>query len=103
MSEVVSLVNAEPGGLRAEHVAGRLGLDKDSAGRYLRRATDAGRIKRTGRGLYTPLSEVSGVSGSGVVVAFPARPDRSGQTGQPDTSDTYVEVDDLPLWDGGDE
>lgn len=103
MSEVVSLVIAEPGGLRAEHVAERLGLDKDSAGRYLRRATDAGRIKRTGRGLYTPLSEVSEVSGSGVLLAFPARPDTSAQTGQPDTSDTHVEVDDLPLWDGADE
>lgn len=69
MAEVVALVNRTPAGVRAEVIATALGIDKDSAGRYLRRAADAGRIDRTGRGLFKPLSEVSEVSAT--ILAFP--------------------------------
>lgn len=84
MASVVAAVNHNPAGVRAEQVAADLDIDKDSAGRYLRRAAEAGRINRAGRGLYTPLSEVSEVSDS--TTLFHTEPDTT------DTTDTHVEA-----------
>jgi hypothetical protein len=105
MAEVVRTVNRTVSGLRAEQVAEELGIDKDSAGRYLRRAVEAGRIERAGRGLYTPLSEVSGCPvGEADNLPFPSAGFRT--IGQPDTTDTGVEAlqtEDPPPWDEADQ
>ena len=44
MADVIAAVGRHQGGVRAEGVAEALGIDKDSAGRYLRRAAEAGRV-----------------------------------------------------------
>jgi RecA-family ATPase len=46
-------------------VAEKLGIDNDTAGKYLRRLAEDGAIHRTGRGLYQTVSEVS--DGSSVI------------------------------------
>lgn len=69
---VVAYVNRRPNGVRWADVERDLG---EAEARYLSRLHDQGRIRRLSRGLYGPLSAVSGVSG-----AVP--------TGQTDTTDT---------------
>lgn len=71
-SEVVEHVNAHPDGVRAADVADALGIDSDTAKRYLARLAEAGRITRQARGLYTPLSHPSPLS-------HPARDTRDGR------------------------
>jgi RecA-family ATPase len=46
----------------AADVAQKLGLETDTVGRYMRRLADEGHIKRTGRGIYQSVSEVSETS-----------------------------------------
>ena len=60
-AEIVRLVNARPGGVRAADVAGELDIDPKDAGTYLLRAEKAGRIRRAERGLYTPVGSVGSV------------------------------------------
>jgi hypothetical protein len=75
-TDALAFVNARPLGTRAGDLANHLGVDGDTAGRYLRRLYDSGRITKRTRGIYKPPSEVSGVS------------ETDDQTDTPDTSDT---------------
>ncbi|MGD7707252.1 AAA family ATPase [Microlunatus sp. Y2014] len=59
MATVVAYVNDHPEGVRWQDIATACELTDDNAQRYLSRAYTSGRIQRTGRGLYTPVSEVS--------------------------------------------
>ena len=54
-SEIVRVVDAQPDGIRAWEVAAVLQIDGDTAGRYLRRLSDAERIRKAGRGMYAPV------------------------------------------------
>lgn len=60
-AEVVAFVATTRKGARAGEVALALGIDQKQAGTYLGRLADAGRISRTGRGLYTPVESVGSV------------------------------------------
>ena len=82
--DAVTFVNSRPLGTRQADLAQHLGIDNDTAGRYLRRLHDAARIAKRTRGIYIPLSGVSGVSVSD---------EAAGQSYQPellktDTPDT---------------
>lgn len=61
MAEVVTLVGRYSDGIRAQDVATLLGLETNTASKYLSRAFDAGRISKTGRGVYTPVGSVGSV------------------------------------------
>lgn len=65
MSEVIRCVHSAGKPIRAQQVADALGMTRDDAGRYLRRAAEAGRIAKHVRGLYAPLSVPSEVSETG--------------------------------------
>jgi hypothetical protein len=82
--EILEAVCASEIPLSPSDVAELVGVDNDTAGRYLRRLADAGRLAKLARGLYQPLAEVS------------ERPNADGEIRTTDTSDT-------PLWDGGEE
>lgn len=73
---VLAYVNDNPDGVQWSEVASEFG---EVEARYLVRLYNQGRIDRPKRGLYTPLSTVSGVSG------------RTGETGQTDTTDTPLQ------------
>jgi hypothetical protein len=77
--EIIEAVTRRDAPVSPADVAGELGMDGDAAGKYLRRLADAGRLGKAGRGLYTPLAEVS------------ERPNGDGEIRTSDTSDT-------PLW-----
>lgn len=79
MADVVTAVARHANGIRAKDVAALLSLDEGTAGRYLLRAFEAGRVSRIRRGLYTPVGSVGSVlfDGSG-------KPKRDTK----DTSDT---------------
>lgn len=62
MAELIAFVNRYSDGVRRRDVADALHLDENTAGRYLRRATEGGRIASPSRGLYTPVSSVPSVS-----------------------------------------
>lgn len=57
-TDVVGFVNANPTGVRPQEAASSLGLDSKTAGTYLGRAAESGRIRRIGRGLYGPVGSV---------------------------------------------
>lgn len=84
-------------------LAAWLDVDPDIAGRYMRRMYTDGLIDKASRGVYEPLSEVSGVSGveegsdsSDADLEEPELP-LTRQKDTPDTSDTTsVEATDLP-------
>jgi hypothetical protein len=57
--EIAALVGASSTPVTPAHVAEKLGIDNDTAGKYLRRLAEAGVIQRTGRGLYRSPSEAS--------------------------------------------
>lgn len=61
--EVVSIIADHPEGVRASEVGQALGIDPKTAGTYLGRLADAGRINRSARGLYTPMESVVSVEG----------------------------------------
>ena len=86
MAEVITCVVQAEGDVSAVEVGSTVGISADHAGRYLRRAAEAGRIERAGRGLYRAplgaLSEVSEVSARCVQAV-----------GIPDTEDTS----DMPM------
>jgi hypothetical protein len=62
--DALMFVNGRPLGTRASDLAEHLGIDNDTAGRYLRRLHEAGRIAKPTRGIYKPLSEASELSES---------------------------------------
>lgn len=62
MAELIAYVNGHPEGVRRADVAEALRLDPNDASKYLKRASESGRVGNPSRGLYTPLSFVSSVS-----------------------------------------
>lgn len=82
--DALTFVNGRPLGTRQADLAEHLGIDKDTAGRYLRRLHDSARIDKRTRGIYAPLSAVSVVSGSDE----PTRKSEQGELTQTDTTDT---------------
>lgn len=63
-AEAVAFVNSRPE-TRPADLAEHLRIDGNSAGTYLRRLAEAGRIAKLGRGLYTPVSDVCEVFENG--------------------------------------
>jgi hypothetical protein len=74
--EILDAIAASPAPMAPAEVADQIGIDNDTAGRYLRRMHKAGRIEKAGRGLYLVPSEVS------------ERPNSDGGIRTTDTSDT---------------
>ncbi|ELR85683.1 MULTISPECIES: AAA family ATPase [Mycobacterium] len=64
--EIASVVAASPTPVSPSEVSEKLGIDNDTAGRYLRRLAENDTVKRVGRGLYTTLSEVSECPNNGL-------------------------------------
>ncbi len=62
MSKVIALVTRTPGGVRASDVVTKLGLEEATARQYLNRAAKGERITKAGRGLYTAVTSVTGVT-----------------------------------------
>jgi len=62
MAEIIAFVSQRPQGVRRADVAEALGMQPDDAGKYLRRAHEAGRVANPSRGLFSPLSFVSPLS-----------------------------------------
>lgn len=59
MGDVIRVVNSHPDGVTPKDVAEELkerGVDNQSAGKYLTRAAEAGRVSRVKRGVYGPIS-----------------------------------------------
>lgn len=61
MTEVITVVGRYPDGIRAKDVATLIGLEEKTAGTYLLRAFEQGRISRLRRGTYTPVGSVGSV------------------------------------------
>lgn len=59
MIDVVLLAYANPDGVRRGDVAKALEVEEDTAGTYLARAVQLGRLKRAARGLYIPVTSVT--------------------------------------------
>ncbi|WP_367582282.1 AAA family ATPase [Tsukamurella tyrosinosolvens] len=59
-AEVLALVKASAEPVSPKDVADKLGINNDTAGKYLRRLSDGGRVRKAGRGTY--VSEPSEVS-----------------------------------------
>lgn len=57
--EICTFVHASPTPVSPSEVSEKLGIDNDTAGRYLRRLATEGFVDRAGRGLYKSVSEVS--------------------------------------------
>ena len=76
MGRIIYALAAHEDGIKAAALGDELGLSADTAGRYLRRAVDAGRATKLDRGLYGPVRSVRSVRLGGV------------SEGKPDTSDT---------------
>jgi 5S rRNA maturation endonuclease (ribonuclease M5) len=87
---VIAYVNEHPEGVRWGDVKRDLGEDE---ARYLSRLYESGRIARPSRGLYVPLSVVSGVSGFTTETDTPDTPSESGhpETDTTDTTDSALE------------
>lgn len=60
-AEIVAYVNQHPKGVKADDVAGALGIDKKQASVYLGRLYESQRIGRPKRGLYNPVGTVGSV------------------------------------------
>lgn len=85
MAEIVTFVGKHPEGVTADDVASALSLPPGDAGRYLRRAYEAGRIERPRRGCYTPVRSVRVSVPGEVVELFPTA------NGHTDTTDTHTD------------
>jgi AAA domain/Transcriptional regulator, AbiEi antitoxin len=59
--DVVAFVSQHADGVRQGDVGAALGIDPDTAGKYLRRLAASGRVAKPSRGLYTPVSSVRSV------------------------------------------
>lgn len=62
MAELIAEVNRHPEGINAAELVILLHEEASTVRRYLRRATDAGRISSSKRGLYTPVTSVTSVT-----------------------------------------
>ena len=62
MADLVRAVGQHPEGIRPKELAVVLGWDDARTRVYVRRAADAGRIARTGRGTYAPVQGVTTVT-----------------------------------------
>ena len=60
-TEIVATVAAHPAGVDAAVVATAIGIDAKTAGTYLGRLAEKGRIRRAARGLYSPVESVGSV------------------------------------------
>ncbi|GAC83525.1 hypothetical protein GP2_013_00010, partial [Gordonia paraffinivorans NBRC 108238] len=80
--EVLALVRAASGAVGPKDVSEKLGLDGDTAGKYLRRLASSGHIRKASRGKY--VSEPSELS------------ERISVSDTPDTSDTHLADDVCP-------
>lgn len=58
LAEIIAFVSGKGEPVSPAAVAAALGLDNDTAGKYLRRAADAGRLQKSGRGLYNAVRSV---------------------------------------------
>lgn len=65
MTELVNVVNRYPEGIRRQELLGLTHMEPSTLDTYLRRASESGRITRTGRGRYTPVRSVRSVSSEG--------------------------------------
>lgn len=61
-AEIVEFVHDHPQGVRAGEVALIVGITPDQTRPYLDRLVKAGRIEKAARGLYTPVTSVTGVT-----------------------------------------
>ena len=61
MTRIVETVQDHPGGITRKRIIDSCGLSAAKVDVYLKRAVDAGRITRSGRGSYTPVSYVRSV------------------------------------------
>jgi hypothetical protein len=93
-ADALAFVNCRPLGTRPGDLAKHLGIDGDTAGRYLRRLSESDRIAKRTRGIYIPLSVPSEVS------------ETDDETDTTDTTDTtspghrdFTE----PMWRPGDD
>lgn len=68
--DALVFVNGRPLGTKPADLAAHLGIDADTAGKYLRRLSETGRIAKKSRGIYQPLSEPSEPSESQVTGGF---------------------------------
>jgi hypothetical protein len=57
--DIIEAVSRHTEPVSPAEVARETGIDHDTAGRYLRRLADKGRLQKPGYGLYSPLSAVS--------------------------------------------
>lgn len=62
MTGLVEAVGKYPEGVRRQELLTLTRMDPGTLDTYLRRAVEAGRIEKAGRGLYTPVRSVSSVS-----------------------------------------
>ncbi len=60
-AEIVRFAARNPNGVRAADVAEAIDIPRDEAGVYLRRLTEAGKLRKPARGLYTPVLSVLSV------------------------------------------
>lgn len=70
MADVITLVVEAPAAVSPAEVADKLSMTKNAAGTYLRRATDAGRLRKLARGLYGPLRP-AGIDSEGPLPSTP--------------------------------
>ncbi|WP_199732541.1 AAA family ATPase [Kocuria soli] len=62
MTELVNLVGRYPEGIRRQELLTLMHMEPGTLDTYLRRAAEAGRIEKAGRGRYTPVRSVRSVS-----------------------------------------
>ncbi len=61
-AELIAAVNRYPEGSTPKNLASMLHMDDAQVGMYLKRACNAGRIRKVKRGLYAPVSSVTSVT-----------------------------------------
>jgi DNA-binding transcriptional ArsR family regulator len=64
-AEVVRFAGQHPDGVTPAQVAEALGVEQNTARTYLSRLTEAGRLRKPRRGLYTPVASVASVASEG--------------------------------------
>lgn len=74
MADVIAYVAHHPEGIGPTAVGQALGMDAKTAGTYLGRAAEAGRLHKQGRGLYTPVGSVESVESTNRDQTNPTHP-----------------------------
>ncbi|MCL6538937.1 MAG: AAA family ATPase [Acidothermus sp.] len=92
-TEILRIAADQPQGVRPADIATVLGIDTDTAGRYLRRMAERGDLHRTGRGTYASvrsvrMSETSGTDTAKEGVRSVRLSDSGADTRRSDTSDS---------------